>query len=444
MRTFKLFSLLAVMLAVLALAACAGGTAATPTAEEATAEEAATEEVATEEAATEEAATEEAATEEAATEEAATEETPLEPIKVGLYQGMTGPLAFIGEGYKMGVDLAIADLGGAIEGHPIETYVADTKCNPTDTVNAVRKLIEVDQVDVLIGGGCSGATLAALPIVLEGETPAVDGTSTNPTIYNQLGVGGNPWQFRIGPDDLIMGLGFAQYIADQGVGSVSFVADDNAFGRGAGVVYVDVFGRIGVDVASEDYFDPATADFRPALTRIKAADADAVLIVMTEQSCATFMRQFRELGLTQQVFSRGACTSGVFNDLTKDDPAIGEGIIEFSFFNEGQDPELDQHFFEYYNQPISGHRMAGYYAMYHTIAPAIANLIAEGKEITRANIRDAIAALDVETPAGPIRFDDHNQAYINGALSVNRNLEAILLESVPLEPVDHTGYDPTS
>ena len=88
--------------------------------------------------------------------------------------------------------------------------------------------------------------------------------------------------------------------------------------------------------------------------------------------------------------------------------------------------------------------MAGYYVMYYTVAPAIANLIAEGKEITRANIRDAIAALDVETPAGPIRFDDHNQAYTNGALSVNRNLEAILLESVPLEPVDHTGYDPTS
>jgi|GEM_PF-99017 len=432
MRKYNPLSLFVVLLAMLVLAACAGGTTATPAAEEPAVEEPAAEEPAAEEPAEEPAA------------EEPTAEEPLEPIRIGLYQGVTGPLAFIGEGYKLGVDLAVADLGGEIGGHPIEVFVADTKCNPTDTVNAVRKLIEVDEVHVLIGGGCSGATLAALPIVLEGETPAVDGTSTNATIYNQLGVGGNPWQFRIGPDDLIMGLGFAQYIADQGVASVSFVADDNAFGRGAGAVYLDVFGRIGVDVPSEDYFDPATADFRPALTRIKAANADAVLIVMTEQSCATFMRQFRELGLTQKVFSRGACTSGVFNDLTKDDPAIGEGIIEFSFFNEGQDPELDQHFFEYYNQPISGHRMAGYYAMYYAVAPAIENLLAEGKELTRANIRDAIAALNVEAPAGPVSFDDHNQAYTNGALSINQNLEAILLETVPLTPVDHAGYDPTS
>jgi branched-chain amino acid transport system substrate-binding protein len=308
-------------------------------------------------------------------------------------------------------------------------------------VNAVRKLTDVDQVQVMIGGGCSGATLAAMPIVAESEIPAVDGTSTNATIYNQIGVGGNPWLFRIGPDDLIMGSGFAQYIKDQGVNKISFVADDNAFGRGAGSVYVDVFGRIKVEVATEDYFDPATADFRPALTKIKAAGAEGLLIVMTEQSCATLMRQFRESGLEMKVFSRGACTSGVFNDLTKDAPAIGEGIVEFSFFNQGQDTALDAHFLDYYKQPISGHRMAGYYAMYYTIAPAIRALIAEGKELTPANIRDAIAALNVETPAGAIKFDDHNQAYVNGTLSTNKDGKAVLLESAPLAPIDHTGYD---
>ncbi len=413
----KVFSLASVGLlaALLTLSACGGATPAAPTAPPTQGVAAAT----------------------ATTAAAAAGE----PIRVGLYQGLTGGLAFIGQGYKLGVQLAVADLGGAIEGHPIELYEADTKCNPTDTVNAVRRLIDVDEVDVLIGGGCSGATLAALPIIAEGETPALDGSSTNPAIYNQLGVGGNPWQFRIAPDDLIMGRGFAQYIADQGVGALSFVADDNAFGRGAGRVYVDVFADIGVNVVSEDYFDPATSDFRPALTRIRAAGADAILIVMTEQSCATLMRQFRETGLDLPVYSRGACTSGVFNDLTKDDPSIGEGIVEFTFFNQGQDPQFDQRFLEFHNQPPSGHRMAGYYIMYYTIAPAIQNLIQSGQEPTRENIRAAIAALDIQTPAGRINFDDHNQAYTDGTLSVNRNGDAVLLDTVPLEPVDHTGYD---
>ena len=166
-----------------------------------------------------------------------------------------------------------------------------------------------------------------------------------------------------------------------------------------------------------------------------------MLIVMTEQSCATLMRQFRELGLTMKVFSRGACTSGVFNDLTKDDPKIGEGIIEFSFFNEGQDTKLDAHFPEVMNQPTSGHRMAGYYIMYYTIAPALESLIKSGKEINRANIRDAIAAVNVKTPAGTISFDDHNQAYVDGTLSTNKDGKAVLLDTIPLKPVDHSGYN---
>lgn len=362
-----------------------------------------------------------------------------EPIKVGLFLPLTGSLAFLGEGYKMGVDLAIKDLGGEIEGHPIETYVADSKGTPTDSVNAVRQLIDVNQVHVMVGGGASSATMAAMPILVEGETPSVDGSSTNPTIYNQLGVGGNKWLFRIAPDDLIMGQGYSEYIAERAK-TVSFVADDNQFGRGAGQVYLPLLPKAGAEVLSEDYFDPGTADYRPALTKIKATGAEAVLIVMTDQSCATFMRQFREVGLTQQVFSRGACTTGLFNQLTKDDPKIGEGIIEFSFFMEGNDPELAKHFFEAYNQPITGHRMAGYYAMYHAIAPAIRAVLASGKEINQANIRDALAALNEQTPAGLIKFDDHNQAYTNGALTTNKDNKQVFLQSIELKPVDHTGY----
>jgi branched-chain amino acid transport system substrate-binding protein len=362
-----------------------------------------------------------------------------DPIKIGLFLPMTGSVAFIGQGYKLGIDLAIKDLGGAIDGHPLQTFVADNKGTPTDSVNAVHLLLDVNQVQVMIGGAASSATMAGMPIIGEGQTPTIDGSSTNPTIYNQLGVGGNKWLFRIGPDDLIMGQGFAEYIA-QHVKSISFVGDDNQFGHGAGQVYVPLLPKDGVKILSEDYFDPATTDYRPGLTKIKSAGADAVLIVMTDQSCATFMRQLREVGLTQQIFSRGSCTTGLFNQLTKDDPKIGEGITEFSFFTQGNDPDLSKHFQDTYNQPITSHRMAGYYAMYYTIAPAIKAVIAAGKDLTRANIRDAIATVNVDTPNGTLKFDDHNQNYPQGALTTNKDLQTVLISTLDLKPVDHTGF----
>ncbi len=152
------------------------------------------------------------------------------------------------------------------------------------------------------------------------------------------------------------------------------------------------------------------------------------------------MRQFREIGLDMKVFGRGSCTTGLFNDLTKDDPSIGEGIIEFSFFSAGQDPALDKHLAETYNLPSSGYQLSGYYAMYYVIAEAIKNLATNGRDVTRASLRDAIAAINIKTPAGPISFDDHNQAYTDGTLTTNKDGKPILLDTLPLEPVDHTGY----
>jgi branched-chain amino acid transport system substrate-binding protein len=360
------------------------------------------------------------------------------PIRIGLYSPLTGPVAFLGQGFDKGITLAIEDLGGEIDGHPIVYTTADNKCNPTDAVNAVSKLIDVDNVDAIIGGGCSSATVGALPIIGEKEVPSVSATSTNPGIYNDIGVGGNIWAFRINPDDLIMAGGYANYIHDKGVNKIALVAENTDFGRGAMNAYKPIFKDLGVEVTSEDYFDLGTADFRPALTSMKGAGADAVLIVMTENDCANFMRQYREVGVDAAVYSRGACTSPLFLDLTKDNPAIAEGIIEFVFFDRLQDPDLGDRFQARWETPLTGHRMGGYYAMYHTLAPAIHNLLQEGKEINRENIRDALEQLSLDTPAGQIKFDDHNQAYTDGVLKIVRNGQPELLEIVKLGPVDHS------
>jgi branched-chain amino acid transport system substrate-binding protein len=426
---------LAIMAAML-LVACSG---TAPAGEEETAGET-TEQ--TEAPSAEETEGAEAAAEE---EEMEAESGEAEPIRIGLYGPLTGPVAFLGEGFDFGITLAIEELGNEIEGHPIEYVTADNLCNPTDAVNAVQKLIDEDQVHAIIGGGCSSATVAALPIIAEGQTPAVSATSTNPGIYNEMGAGGNEYQFRINPDDLIMAQGFGEFIVDRSdPESVSLVAENTDFGRGAISAYKPIFDGLNVEIATEDYFDLGTPDFRPALTNMRASGTGAVLIVMTENDCAAFMRQYREVGVEADVYSRGACTSPLFLELTEDDPAVADGIIEFAFFSKLQDPDLAERFQARWDSPLTGHRMGGYYAMYHTLAPAISQVINDGQEINRENIRAALETLNVETPAGTIAFDDHNQAYTDGVLSINvlqddGTVEVELLEFVELGPVDHSG-----
>ncbi|HMN13262.1 MAG TPA: ABC transporter substrate-binding protein, partial [Bellilinea sp.] len=167
------------------------------------------------------------------------------PIKVGLCLPLTGVLASLGESYELGIALAMDQLKNEIAGHPIEIYKADNKANATDAVSAVRKLAEVDQVDVIIGCGSSSATLPAIPIIKEVQVPTIEASSTNAFVYNQIGVGGNEWLFKINPDDLIMGQGFAEYIASKEK-SIVIVGNDNQMARGAGEVYTNQFKKLGL------------------------------------------------------------------------------------------------------------------------------------------------------------------------------------------------------
>ncbi|MDL1902364.1 ABC transporter substrate-binding protein [Anaerolineae bacterium CFX9] len=364
----------------------------------------------------------------------------VEPIRIGLYAPMTGPIAFLGEGFQYGATMAIEDLGGEIGGIPLELVVVDNKCNPTDAVNAVRQLIEVEEVDVILGGGCSSATVAAQPIIAEGGTPAVSATSTNPTIYDGMGVGGNIWQFRINPDDLIMAHAFSQQIAAE-VQRISLVAENTDFGRGALAAYKPLFEELGVEIVTEDYFDLGTTDYRPALTRIRAARPEALLVVMTERDGSVFMRQLREVGIDVPIYSRGSLTSPLFLQFTEDDPTIGEGVIEFSFWAAGLDPEHDARFLERWGTPNSPHRGMSYYAVYYVIAEAIRTALEENGEVTREGIRDALDNLSIETPIGLIEFDDHNQAYPFGTLQTIRDGQTVFIGTIDLEPVPGRGQE---
>lgn len=365
----------------------------------------------------------------------AQEET--DTIKIGLYAPMTGPIAFLGEGFEYGATLAIEDLGGEIEGIPLELVVVDNKCNPTDSINAVRQLIEIEEVDIILGGGCSSATVAAQPIIAEGGTPAVSATSTNPSIYDGMGVGGNIWQFRVNPDDLIMAHAFSRQIAET-TQRISLVAENTDFGRGALAAYKPLLEELGVEIVTEDFFDLGTADYRPALTRMRAARPDALLVVMTERDGSTFMRQLRETGIDATIFSRGTLTSPLFMEYTADDPTISEGVIEFSFWSPGLDPDHDAAFLERFGTANSPHRGMSYYVVRYVMSEAIRNAILENGEVTREGIREALENLSVETPIGLIEFDDHNQAYPRGTLTTVENGEPVYVGPVELAPINRS------
>src|SRR5206468_12887330 len=75
------------------------------------------------------------------------------PIKVGFSSAMTGPSAITGEGVKWAAQMLADEYNakGGIMGRKIEISFGDNAGTPGEAVSAVRKLVDVDKVDVIIG-----------------------------------------------------------------------------------------------------------------------------------------------------------------------------------------------------------------------------------------------------------------------------------------------------
>jgi branched-chain amino acid transport system substrate-binding protein len=359
-----------------------------------------------------------------------------QPIRVGFASAMSGPSAITGEGVMWGATMAVEDINakGGIMGHNVLAFFADNKGTPGEAVSAVRKLADVDKVDVIVGQTHSGACLGAMPIIKELQVPQVTEACSNPKIREMSGVGGNEWQFRVNIDDAIMANTFSKHIAQQ-VKSVSIIAQNDDFGRGAAAAYDAAFKKFGVKLVSTEFFDRGQADYRPLLTKIKRANPDAVLLVMLASDASVFLRQYRELGLKQRTFARGSVATVEFLDLTKDNPSIGDGVVEATFWTAALDPEWEKRWLERWKTPVRIHGSLAALTFKYAVVPAIELALKKYGKADRKTIRDALEQIDVkDTPVGPIKFDDHHQAWINMVLVEMKGGQLRLLEKIPTSP----------
>ena len=359
------------------------------------------------------------------------------PIRIGFASAMSGPAAITGEGVKWGATLAVDEINakGGVMGRKIEAYFADNKAQPGEAVSAVRKLADVDKVDVIIGQTHSGACLGAMPVVKEIGVPMVIEACSHPQIRALSGKGGNEWTYRVALDDEIMAHTFARYMAKKGVKSSSILAMNNDFGRGAANAYDVAFKKAGISLASTEFFDPGQADYRPVLTRLKRAGAETILGVILASDGAPFMRQYRELGLTQRIFSRGSLASAEFLHQVRDNPKIGDGVVEAGYWVVGLDPEWDKKWQEKFNIPPRVHGSLAAITLRWAVIPALEIAQKKHGKVDRTTIRAALEEVDVkDSPLGPIKFDANHQAWINMILLEMQDGKLKILEKLPTSP----------
>lgn len=359
-----------------------------------------------------------------------------EPIRVGMGNAFTGPFAWVGEYYNRGITQAADEINaeGGILGHLVQISVCDTTGTPDGAIACVRKLVEQDNIDVLVTMGGSSPTLAVLPIVEEYEVPFVIGVASAAKVTEGTGTaGGNIWAFRITSHDTMMAEAFVDFVADE-VDSICMLALNDDYGRGIVEKFAPLLEDAGTEILSEDYYAAAEPDYRPVITRMKSLEPEGVFLAMSARDASVFMRQFKELGMTAKVFSRGSMTGSEFLEAISDDPSIGEGVMEVAQNTTLSDPAFQERYLARWGKEPDNYVVGPYVALKDVVAAAVKAAIETTGEATRSSIRDALETISVDTTLlGHIEFDDYNQAHTPVYIMQIQNGEVAIAATVPTE-----------
>jgi branched-chain amino acid transport system substrate-binding protein len=275
-----------------------------------------------------------------------------EPITIGAVLPLTGEAAHWGIPPRNGAELAIDQINGAggIVGRKLKLSVEDDRCQPADGVSAFNKIMATANPPVVLGAVCSSVTLAIASLAESRKTVLISPASTSPKLTNA-----GDFIFRIIPSGSLRATVFAEYLYNErGLRKLAVLYINNEGGIGGSSSFKAQFTQLGGTVVVEETYAQGATNVRAQLTKIKAANADGVMVGSYPPDTVFVLRQARELELQQPLFftteavqnpdvlrEAGDAANGVVYILAA--PASGEAPERFTGAYEakfGKKPEL--------------------------------------------------------------------------------------------------------
>jgi branched-chain amino acid transport system substrate-binding protein len=227
-------------------------------------------------------------------------------IRIGVTVSSTGPAASLGIPEKNAVEL----LPREIAGRKVEYIVLDDASDTTTTVTNVRKLISEEKVDAIIGSTTTPNSLAMLPVLGEGRTPAITLASSS-RIVEPMDAN-RAWMFKTPQSDVMMATAIAENMSNAGVKTMAFIGFNNALGE-AFYTEVEKYAEVkGIKVVASERFAPTDTSVTGQILKIVAAHPDAVVIGASGTPAATPVRALKERGFKGRIYHNHGVASREF------------------------------------------------------------------------------------------------------------------------------------
>jgi ABC-type branched-subunit amino acid transport system substrate-binding protein len=215
-------------------------------------------------------------------------------IVFGQSAALDGPAAALGLGMKEGLETAFNEVNeaGGIKGRKLRLISVDDGYEPPRAIATAKALIHDDHVFALLGAVGTPTSAAVEPVAVEAGVPfigAFTGAEFLRDPYNAEVVNIRASYFE---ETAAMVYHLTK---DLGISKIAIFYQDDAFGQ-AGLTGVKrALERHNLSLVGEGTYERNTIEVSPALTTIRKADPQAVIMIGAYQPCAEFIKQARSL-----------------------------------------------------------------------------------------------------------------------------------------------------
>lgn len=330
-------------------------------------------------------------------------------IKIGWIGSLTGDQAVWGTCESQTLQMLIDQKNeeGGILGKQIELVAYDTRGDANEAVNAVKRLVSQDKVVAVLGPNASGQALAISAALESAKVSDIATVATNPKVTVDDEGNVKPYNFRVCFIDPYQGAVCAGYAAEKLGYTKAAVLYDVAsdYSQGFTQYFEETFKENGGTIVAKEGFKSGDVDFRPQLSKIKAAEPEVILMPYYYKEVALSANQARELGIEATFMGGDGWPSDKLMEMAGD--AIeGSYLVNHLDFNDPEVKPLQDAYTEKYGTVLE---LNGY-----MVNDAFLLLTAAIEKANSADDSDAIATalceVEVQGVTGNIKIspETHN------------------------------------
>ena len=365
-------------------------------------------------------------------------------VTIGIDLSLTGADAetanLIKNGFMLAIDEANAKTGPDVI--HINVLMLDDgtatagQYDPAQGATNARKMVADANCVAALGPMSSTPGKAMAAIFSQGNLATITPTSTNPDITDPKYAGlyrpaGKAIYFRTVTTDAYQGPNLANYFADVlKIKTVFGLDDSGAYGVGLSAAFEAQARKKGITVLGHDRLDPKAPDYSAALTKIKSLNPQLLYFGGDAQAGVKLAKQAYDI--IPHVIKAGG--DGMYG------PSILQGAgfpAANGWYATVASPHMidDAKLLPFVQRFVAktGHQPSDYSITAYDAAliaiDAIGQVAKSGKTVTRAAVRDAIAATKLDTLQGEISFD------ANGDLT-SRTVSIFQIQHNPGFPAD--------